>query len=151
MTYKNRYHNPLKCPDCPEYRLVDIMGVRVERDGKMLGVRVPQFKCPSCGNREPLMSREAFDSIVEPHLAEMKAGDMCTLSLRGDGKRFEQYDHLGMKYDAIDYYTIPGLSREWDDGFLVPVFFDKDVLLWYKSKNLTVLYNCCNIIKLTIV
>ena len=133
MTYKNQYHNPLKCPDCPEYRLSHIAKCRVERDGKMLGIPLPMFVCPSCGNKEPQIKREKFDAIVDGHLADMKEGDICTVSLMGEGKRFASFEPLAMKYDATDYYTIPGLSREWDDGYLTPVFFDKDVLLWYNN------------------
>lgn len=34
-------------------------------------------------------------------------------------------------YDRNDYYFIPGLWREWDIGFLTPVFFNLEVLLKY--------------------
>ena len=35
---------------------------------------------------------------------------------------------LPFKYDILDYYVIPGLFREYDIGFLTPVFFDLKVL-----------------------
>lgn len=131
MTYKNENHNPLKCPDCPEYRLLDIGKVGVERDGKMLGIPLPRFLCPNCGNSEPLMKRVAFDAMVERELSSMAPGDLRELRLAHAEKKFEHYNHLGLKYDAMDYYTIPGLGG--DDGFLVPVFFGKDVLIWYNG------------------
>lgn len=34
-------------------------------------------------------------------------------------------------YDKNDYYFIPGLIREWNIGFLTPVFFNIEVLLKY--------------------
>jgi hypothetical protein len=36
-------------------------------------------------------------------------------------------------YEAGDYYCIPGLVRDWDDGFLTPVFINKMVLLKYDA------------------
>ncbi|MGB5711788.1 MAG: hypothetical protein WBM44_12875, partial [Waterburya sp.] len=36
-------------------------------------------------------------------------------------------------YDSDDYNYIPGLKRPWDEGFLTPVFFNKDVLLKYDA------------------
>lgn len=38
---------------------------------------------------------------------------------------------VNFKYDSDDYEYIPGLTREWDKGFLTPVFFNKEVLLKY--------------------
>ena len=35
---------------------------------------------------------------------------------------------LPFKYDILDYYVIPGLFREYNIGFLTPVFFDLKVL-----------------------
>lgn len=36
-------------------------------------------------------------------------------------------------YDSDDYKYIPGLKRPWDEGFLTPVFFNREVLLKYDS------------------
>ena len=36
-------------------------------------------------------------------------------------------------YDSDDYKYIPGLKRPFNEGFLTPVFFNKDVLLKYDS------------------
>ena len=43
-------------------------------------------------------------------------------------KRFKYYTHLGFQYDPRDYYLIPGIYCEWDEGYQTPVFFDKDLL-----------------------
>lgn len=48
-------------------------------------------------------------------------------------KRFKRFDRLNFKYDARDYYLIPGLFREFNEGYLTPVFFDKDILLYYNG------------------
>jgi len=36
-------------------------------------------------------------------------------------------------YDSDDYKYIPGLKRQFDEGFLTPVFFNREVLLKYDS------------------
>jgi hypothetical protein len=48
-------------------------------------------------------------------------------------RKFKHFDHLNFDYDSRDNYLIPGLYRDWDDGYLTPVFFDKDLLLYYNN------------------
>jgi hypothetical protein len=38
---------------------------------------------------------------------------------------------VGFLYDRDDYYFFPGLQREWNIGFLTPVYFNIEVLLKY--------------------
>ena len=62
----------------------------------------------------------------------------------GQGKEYTWYDFEKLKkyiyrdfingkvsflYDKADYYFLPGLERNWNIGFLTPVFFKMDVLL----------------------
>lgn len=50
------------------------------------------------------------------------------------------YSSVPFEYDADDYYYIPGLFRQHDEGFLTPVFFNIEVLIKYDrhpSYNLT--------------
>ena len=123
--------NPLLCTACPDFRVLKIEGVTFEKEGKKVGIKVPFFFCNSCESREPLGSLEYFEGIAEKHYQEIKKGEFTTVEFKYENKSFHQYDHLGLKYSSEDYYLIPGLSREWDDGFLTPVFFDKDLLLYY--------------------
>src|SRR5690606_20825008 len=67
---QNRYlqaeknmENPLKCPDCSNFRTIIIKGVRWEKDNKSVGINVPFFKCPNCDNEEPMRPKEYFDEI----------------------------------------------------------------------------------------
>lgn len=47
--------------------------------------------------------------------------------------KFGRFDDLGFDYDPLDYYFIPGLYRNFDRGYLTPVFFDREVLLHYNN------------------
>lgn len=48
-------------------------------------------------------------------------------------KRYAFCKKFDFKYSQIDYEFIPGLTRPWDDGFLMPVFFNMAVLNKYSQ------------------
>lgn len=45
-----------------------------------------------------------------------------------ENKRYSFCKKFDFEYSQVDYEYIPGLMREWDDGFLTPVFFNISVL-----------------------
>lgn len=47
--------------------------------------------------------------------------------------RYSFAEKFNFKYSHIDYEYIPGLIREWDEGFLTPVFFNIKVLNKYSQ------------------
>src|SRR5699024_4676513 len=94
---------------------------------------IPFFKCPNCSNEEPLKQKEYYDEIAEKALKEVDEGKFLPIEFEYEDKRFTQFEHLGLKYSSEDYDLIPGLYRQWDDGYLCPVFFNKDVLLYYNN------------------
>ena len=127
--------NHLKCPNCGEYRYLVIKGVRFEAPvARILGLKIPFFECELCGESEPIQSREDILNITNQILEnEMNDHEIRELSSRFENKKFEAFDDLDFTYDSLDYYAIPGLSRPWDDGYLTPVFFNKDLLLYYNN------------------
>lgn len=133
--------HPLKCPDCGEYRFIDFEGVRFENpDGKKaFGVKIPFFLCKSCGQRESILPQEQFFKFRKEMLPSIEDGEFFEMPLKyifskiDAEKRFKHFDHLDFQYDPRDHYLIPGLFRDWDDGYLTPVFFDKDLLLHYNN------------------
>ncbi|ENL8546909.1 hypothetical protein AB9K78_002208 [Serratia marcescens] len=49
-------------------------------------------------------------------------------------KRFKFCDDLPFKYSALEYFSIPGLAHEFsNDGFLVPVYFNIEMLNKYSQ------------------
>ncbi|HGU9804451.1 TPA: hypothetical protein ACNFO5_001823 [Citrobacter freundii] len=50
-----------------------------------------------------------------------------------EDKRYKLCEDFNFSYSSIDYEFIPGLYREWNDGFLTPVFFNISVLNKYSQ------------------
>lgn len=125
--------NPLKCPNCSDFRVLEIVGTRIEKDNKMVGFKIPFYVCKTCGNRYPLKQKEYYTEIADTVFTELKTGEFKAFTNKYLGLRFQHYDHLDFKYSSEDYYYIPGLYRSENDGFLTPVFFNKDVLIYYNN------------------
>lgn len=133
--------HPLKCSNCEEYRFIEYEGVRFENpeQKKGFGVKIPFFVCKNCGQRESILPRDRFLKFRYEMLPSIKDGEFFDMPLKyifsklDSEKRYKQFDHLEFKYDSRDHYIIPGLYRDWDDGYLTPVFFDKDLLLYYNG------------------
>ena len=133
--------HPLKCPKCDEYRFIEYSGVRFEDDKKKkgFGIKIPFFKCSTCNKFELVLPQEPFDTFKDKILPEIRDGEFFDMPLKyvcskiDPEKKFEPFSHLELDYDARDYYLIPGLYRDEEDGYLTPVFFDKDVLLYYNN------------------
>ena len=68
--------------------------------------------------------------------------DKCFIEEKGKGKTFNLdfnkikfkfcvdkfiSTKVGFLYNRDDYYFLPGLIREWEKGFLTPIFFNIEV------------------------
>jgi len=126
--------HPLKCKTCGDYKRLEIYWVRYkEEKDKELDFNIPFYICPKCGDKEPLNAKEYYDNISKEEFEKMKDGDKYAMTFSYEDAKFPQYNHLEFKYAPEDYYLIPGLLRPENDGYLIPVFFDKDVLLYYNN------------------
>lgn len=126
--------HPLKCQECNDFKKLEIIWVRYKKEiDKELDFKIPFFVCPNCGHKEPLNSKEHYDAMTDEDFAEMQDGEKLVLKFGYENKEFNRYSHLNFKYSSEDYYLIPGLFRDEDDGYLTPVFFDKDILLYYNN------------------
>ncbi|MEY2921557.1 MAG: hypothetical protein RL108_166 [Bacteroidota bacterium] len=134
-------NHPLKCPNCSDYRYIEFEGVRFEdpKAKKGFDVKIPFFVCKTCGKRESILPLDRFLNFRDEMLPSIHEGEFFDMPLKyifsklDSEKRFKHFDHLDFQYDPRDNYIIPGLYREWDDGYLTPVFFDKDLLLYYNG------------------
>lgn len=90
---------------------------------------VPVLRCDKC-SREFLPDRSRFMILEEHRKALEKHKNRVTANRKKSDKEFG-FCSVQFKYDSDDYYFIPGLLREWNDGFLTPVFFNRKVLLKY--------------------
>lgn len=133
--------HPLKCKKCGDYRFIEFAGVNFNDadSNKGFGIRIPFYLCKNCGDRESILPGDSFMKFRDEMIDEIKEGEFLDIPLKyvfsklDSEKRFKRYDHLGFQYDPLDYYIIPGLYRPEDDGYLTPVFFDKDLLIYYNG------------------
>ena len=133
MEDSEKYQHPLRCSECGYFMFLVIKYVRFEKDKKGIDCNVPFFECSNCGHSKPLRPRKEWEKIAENDRKSLQEEEFVRMVFAYEEKQFKHYDHLGFKYDSTDYYLIPGLSREWDDGYLTPVFFGRDILIYYNA------------------
>lgn len=103
-------------------------------DEKVSGIRIrvtglPTLRCHACSATYlPDRSRVAVISLHNQ--AFEQASDLVEVTRRKTADTFA-FTSVPFLYDSDDYYYIPGLQRQFDPGFLTPVFFRKEVLLKY--------------------
>lgn len=139
--------NQLRCPSCDDYRYLTIQGVRFEEKDRMVGMKIPFLECKNCKTKVAIVispvsiidnakkAEEFYRKMGEEELKKLKPGEKIALISPFEKSKFKPFDSLGFNYDSQDYYYIPGLVRPWDEGYLCPVFFDKEVLLYYNNHN----------------
>ncbi|UUW11251.1 hypothetical protein NLG42_10670 [Flavobacterium plurextorum] len=126
--------HPLQCPECNDFKKLEISWVRYKQETeKELDIDIPFLICPNCGHKKSFKQKEYYDEISEAYFKDMPNGEKSSITFGYENKKFEQYSHLEFKYSSEDYYLIPGLVRPENDGFLTPVFFEKDILLYYNN------------------
>jgi hypothetical protein len=101
----------------------EISGVHVT----LLGL--PVLRCAKC-NSTYLPDRSRF-ALIELHRQAIAKGSKHVEVNRKKTARDFGFTKVQFQYDSDDYSYIPGLAREFDEGFLTPVFFNKEVLLKY--------------------
>lgn len=90
---------------------------------------LPTLVCPQC-SRTYLPDRSRL-AIIETHRqAFEKKSPRVNVKRRKTAKDF-RFTRVPFVYDSDDYFYIPGLFRSFDEGFLTPVFFNKEVLIKY--------------------
>ncbi len=89
----------------------------------------PILFCPDC--KKNYLPDESKFAIIHLHERAIKSSlKKIDIQRQKRNKNFE-FGLVPFIYDSDDYQYIPGLKREWNEGFLTPVFFNKEVLLKY--------------------
>lgn len=102
-----------------------LSGVRIEISG------LPVLRCPECAAENlPDLSRLA---IIDCHKRAVEAGETAFISTRRKPENTFDFTPVPFLYDSDDYRYLPGLVRPWDQGFLTPVFFNRQVLFKYDN------------------
>ena len=101
----------------------DVSGVHISLSG------LPVLACPACNSRYlPDRSRLA---VIELHRQAIEKKSNRVTVKRNKTVQDFGFTKIPFQYDSDDYNYIPGLTRESDEGFLTPVFFNKEVLIKY--------------------
>jgi len=101
----------------------DVSGVKVSVSG------LPMLICPSCGSTY-LPDRSRFALIELHRQATAKSSNIVTVNQSKTARDF-RFTKVPFLYDSDDYNYIPGLTQKFNEGFLTPVFFNKEVLIKY--------------------
>lgn len=101
----------------------DVSGVHISLSG------LPVLVCPSCNSTYlPDMSRF---SVIELHRQAIERKAKNVTVKRNKTARNFGFTNVPFQYDSDDYKYIPGLARQFNEGFLTPLFFNKEVLIKY--------------------
>lgn len=100
-----------------------VSGVHISLSG------LPVLVCRSCSSTY-LPDRSRFALIELHRQAVAKKSNLVTVKRKKTARDFG-FTKVPFQYDSDDYSYIPGLRREFDEGFLTPVFFNKEILIKY--------------------
>lgn len=92
---------------------------------------LPELFCEKC-DAGYLPDDSRFAVIYLHEQATKKGSDIVNVTRNKTNQNFGFTD-VPFVYDSDDYKYIPGLKRPFDEGFLTPVFFNREVLLKYDS------------------
>jgi len=103
----------------------DVSGIHISIQG------LPVLRCDAC-KRDHLPDHSRFVIIEHHRLATEKGAPSVKVTRRKPNKKFN-FTNIPFLYDSDDYQYLPGLERPFDEGFLTPVFFNREVLLKYDA------------------
>jgi DNA-directed RNA polymerase subunit RPC12/RpoP len=119
------------CKKCGEKVELVFSDYKIQIDTFFIEVKeLPQLECTYCG--EKVLSSKSKNMILylyEECRAHNQKGVQVTP--RNLNKRYNFCERFNFNYDYRDYENIPGLSALTGDGFLTPVFFKKEALVYF--------------------
>jgi len=129
---KNGHIQRLYCDECGGYldltfRQFDenVSGVHIRIDG------LPYLSCEKC-NLHYLPDDSRFAIIYLHEQATKNKSNVVNVTRNKTNIDYE-FTNIPFVYDSDDYKYIPGLKRPFDEGFLTPVYFNREVLLKYDA------------------
>jgi hypothetical protein len=125
-------HRDIYCDKCSTHLELSFFDFDDEVSGVQIRVEgLPELLCPSCGSTF-LPDRSRF-AVIEKHREATEKGSSTVHVIRKKAGQNFGFTAVPFQYDSDDYHYIPGLMREFNPGFLTPVFFNKEALLKYDS------------------
>ncbi len=131
IEYRDLYPTEVQrmyCSECSAYLNLTYSDFRKIVSGLSIVVRsLPTLACPKC-SRTFLPDRSRFAVIRLFEEARNRGTSEVQVTRKKITETFD-FTNVPFIYDPDDYYYIPGLVREWDPGYLTPVFFNRRVLI----------------------
>lgn len=103
----------------------DVSGVAISVSG------LPVLVCPMCA--ASFMPDRTRVALIELHRRASEKGSAAVTVRRNKTVQNYGFTQVPFIYDSDDYNYIPGLVRTIDEGFLTPLFFNREVLLKYDA------------------
>ena len=103
----------------------NVSGVHIRIDG------LPYLSCEKC-DAHYLPDDSRFAIIYLHEQATKKKSGVVNVTRNKTNVDYE-FTNVSFIYDSDDYKYIPGLKRPFDEGFLTPVYFNREVLLKYDA------------------
>jgi hypothetical protein len=128
----NGRDQPLHCDRCGKAMGLVFKDFHENVSGVDITIRgLPHLRCDDCG-QDYLPGKSRF-AIIEHHRRATENGvTQVNVTRRRLTTEFG-FTTVRFLYDPDDYHYIPGLVREFNIGFLTPVFFNRRVLLKYDA------------------
>lgn len=119
------------CKECNSKLELVLKKYEIEIDMRTLIIEdFPQLECQSCGKK--FLSENSKKIVAEGYYELLRRGNTKVISKpRNLNKRYSFCEEINFKYDYRDYDNIPGLHALMGDGFLAPVFFYKECLIYF--------------------
>lgn len=91
---------------------------------------LPQLKCTVCGEKIlSSKSKQVVFYLYNECIANNQKG--VSVTPKNLKKKYNFCTSYNFNYDYRDYENIPGLGGLTEDGFLTPVFFKKEALIYF--------------------
>ena len=119
------------CKECNSKLELVLKKYEIEIDMRTLIIEdFPQLECQSCGKK--FLSEHSKKIVAEGYYELLRRGNTKVISKpRNLNKRYSFCEEINFKYDYRDYDNITGLHALMGDGFLAPVFFNKECLIYF--------------------
>jgi len=120
------------CDNCSGYLDLQFTEFHEEVSGINIHIlNLPELYCEKC-NLGYMPDDSRFAVIYLHEQASKHKSTTANVDRNKTNQNFE-FTQVPFIYDSDDYKYFPGLKRPHDEGFLTPVFFNKEVLLKYDS------------------
>lgn len=119
------------CPKCNGKVELTFDNYKIKIDEHIIEIEdLPQLKCTNC--KYKLLSSKSKKIIIYFY-GECKSHSQKGIHIKPKqlNKRYDFCKSFNFNYDYRDYENIPGLAALENDGFLTPVFFKKEALIYF--------------------